>query len=171
MKHLWIPGLPPSANNAYFNLPQGGRSLTTAGKKFLTETKAYLSQNFPAVLFTMKKNTPYMLYVRLWLSALENIGYSKGKTDSRYKKIDAGNRLKLLEDALKDVCGTDDSQHLVVVLEKRQSLVGEFTEIFLWDMQDGAITQHELLRVLGDAKPYGALSDVSTSGHPGTSPR
>ena len=129
MIRLVIPSLPPSANNAYFNLPKGGRALTTGAKKYLTETKAYLSQNYRIELASFQPDVPYGLWVRFYFPDLENTTWPKA-AKTRYKKFDATNRIKLLEDALKDVAGIDDSQHLVVILQKLQGDTA--TELFIW---------------------------------------
>lgn len=41
-------------------------------------------------------------------------------TELRYKHGDGTNRIKLLEDVIKDVFGWDDSQHMIVTVQKRQ---------------------------------------------------
>jgi hypothetical protein len=134
--HLVIQGLPPSANNAYFNLRGGGRTLATAGKKFKNETKAYLTRKYVQEMRKFVPNEPYLVYVRFYFKTLQNGTWGKAKgAESRYKKTDASNRIKLLEDVLKDVTGVDDSNTMALVLEKRL-LVGpeEKTEVFIWNL-------------------------------------
>lgn len=138
MIYFCIPSLPPSTNHAYFNLPGGGRTLTTKGKKYKRETAAYLSQGYPKDLATLKPNMPYLLKVRFWFSDLENKTWPNS-AKTRYKRIDASNRLKLLEDVISEVAGIDDSQNLTVVIEKRQAKE-ECTEIWMWDFEN----EHEI---------------------------
>lgn len=129
MFRLEVPSLPPSSNNAYFNLPNGGRALTKEAKSYLLETKAHLAQNYRTELSQLKPDVPYGLYVIFYFPALENSGWPK-TAKTRYKRLDATNRIKLLEDALKDVAGIDDSQNQAVFVQKR---VGhERTELFIW---------------------------------------
>ena len=134
MIKLSLDGLPPSSNHAYFNLPKGGRALTREGKKYINETKTHFVQAFPRQMTFFKPNRPYLVAIRFYFKEVENAGWFKGKADSRYKKLDVGNRLKLLEDCLKDAAGTDDSQHFRIVLDKQQGK--ERTEIWVWDLEE-----------------------------------
>jgi Holliday junction resolvase RusA-like endonuclease len=135
MIEFHLPGIPPSANNAYFNLPKGGRTLTTEGKRYKRETAAYLAREYPKELMFFEPNVGYGLAVRFEMNIL-NKGWPD-KAESRYKKADVSNRLKLLEDVLSSVAATDDSQHLTVYLSKRQSDT-EFTHIWIWRDDDRA---------------------------------
>jgi hypothetical protein len=116
---LYHPGLPPSANNAYVNLPHGGRRLSKEGEKYKNETLAFFTRTYRKELLTFKKNTPYLVAMTFFFDAVETKGWASGKAESRYKKFDATNRPKLLEDVLKDAAGIDDSQNLDVYLRKR----------------------------------------------------
>lgn len=134
-----IVGIPPSANNAYFNLPKGGRALTKEGKKFKNETQTYLAQRYPEELRKFEKNKPYLVYMRFYFSDVQNATWGKPKgAESRYKRVDASNRAKLLEDVIKDVSGVDDSNTQVLILEKRQAKAGqqERTEVFIWNLEN-----------------------------------
>lgn len=128
-----IPGLPPSANNAYANMRGGGRILTPEGRAYKTETRSFITRTYPFQVAQVRQNEPYVLYVRLHFDNIENDGWPK-KAKSRYKTIDASNRVKLLEDCVKDACGVDDAQHMIVIVEKR--LGAPFTNVFLWNMQE-----------------------------------
>lgn len=144
MIRLELPGIPPSVNNAYTNNPKrrlpngqmvgGGRKLTTEGKNYLTTTKATLAQKFRKELVFLKPNIPYLVVVRMFFETIENAGYPK-KTDTRYKTFDITNRIKLLEDALKDAGGFDDSQTLMFLTHKVQGLP-ERTVIWLWNVEE-----------------------------------
>ena len=134
-----IVGIPPSANNAYFNLPKGGRALTKEGKKFKNETQTYLAQKYPEELRKFEKNKPYLVYMRFYFSDVQNATWGKPKgAESRYKRVDASNRAKLLEYVIKDVSGVDDSNTQVLILEKRQAKAGqqERTEVFIWNHEN-----------------------------------
>lgn len=135
MIHLSLPGLPPSANNAYFNLPGGGRALTTKGKNYLLSTKIALARDCPAALLQIKPDVPYALVVQLFFEELENEGWGKKKSVKyRYKNADASNRVKLLEDAFKDAAGIDDRQHMRIFLFKEQG--PERTEVWVTEKDD-----------------------------------
>ena len=128
-----LPFFPPSVNHAYFS--KGNRKiLTSKGKKFKTEVKTFLAQHCPAFLGCLKPETPYTIVFNLAFEAI----HTKGKTaQSRYKKIDVTNRVKLLEDALTAAGGYDDCQHMTVVASK-DTAVGEdpFVEIWVFNQLD-----------------------------------
>ena len=147
MIYLYSPNLPPSSNNAYYNIPGKGkaRALTTEGKKYKAETTTFLSRNFPWELKFILPDVPYFVYARFSFLTLVNDETRKG-TKTRYKKFDVSNRLKLFEDCLKDVCGIDDSQFLLETIEKRVG-TEENTETFIWNMEKEKLPIGELLRL------------------------
>ena len=133
MVYLAIPGLPPSSNNAYFNLPHGGRTLTTSGRKYLTETKVYIAQRFPQAMQQFRRDVPYLIVVRFTLLNLLTKGWPK-TAKNRYKVLDVSNRIKLFEDALKDAAGIDDAQNMTIILDKVQG-DNELTELWAWNLE------------------------------------
>lgn len=157
---LYHPGLPPSANNAYVNLPHGGRRLSKEGEKYKNETISYFSRTYRRELMTIKPNTPYLMVMTFYFDRIENEGWATGAAKTRYKKFDATNRPKLLEDVLKDAAGIDDSQNLDVYLRKRavkdcpvhhgSAIVQlqEHVDIMIWDLEkeanpfDGVLRSH-----------------------------
>jgi hypothetical protein len=132
LTHFHIPWLPPSANHAYFNIPGGGRTLTSKGKKFKKETSAHIVRHYPTELRWLLRDIPIGLAVRFHFQQLVNKGWPD-KAKTRYKKIDASNRLKLLEDAVADATGTDDSQYQIVMVSKVQG-TPEATHVWMWDL-------------------------------------
>lgn len=135
MIRLILPWLPPSSNAAYFNLPGKGRALNNVGRAFLKTTIAHFSQNYPREMMLFKPNKPYEIAVLFYLEHLENTGFKTGKAASRYKVLDATNRIKLLEDALKDAGGIDDSQYLKFHCEKEQGMP-ERTILCAWALEE-----------------------------------
>lgn len=133
MIHITLKGIPPSVNHAYFT--KGARRiLSSAGRKFLLETKTDILRRYPQALSFFKKNKPYVVYFRFTMPQIYNKGYPE-KTDARYKTIDVSNRVKLLEDALKDVAGIDDSQNILVATHKVEG-PEEQTDIWIWSPED-----------------------------------
>lgn len=133
MIQLHMAGVPPSLNNLYVATRGGGRALSADGRKYKNEIKTLLQQEFPKELMRLKKNTPYLVFFRFYFEHVENKGWAKGETD-RYKRLDVSNRAKVVEDCVKDSGAYDDSQNLIVILEKRQGLP-ERTDIWLWDIE------------------------------------
>jgi Holliday junction resolvase RusA-like endonuclease len=131
---LHFPWLPPSANHAYFDLPRGGRALSKKGKKFKTETAAHLTRNYPTELRFFQKNKPYGVYITFYIPDMYNKTWPE-KAESRYKKADATNLVKLLEDVLSSVANTDDSQNLLVVSHKVHHTKAA-TKIIAWSMEE-----------------------------------
>jgi Holliday junction resolvase RusA-like endonuclease len=146
MIRISLPELPPSSNNAYFNRPGGGRTLSQEGRRYLMATKAFLQRQYRDEMMFFRKNVPYLVLAQFFFSELENKGYPK-KAENRYKKLDGSNRLKLLEDALKDAGGVDDSQNLYLFCTKRQGLP-ERAELWIWNLETEATPFDEALRTL-----------------------
>lgn len=143
MLYLKIPSLPPSVNHAYFNIPSGGRVLTKEGKKYKAEATAHLTQTYPAELARVKPNQPYSVLYVLGIPALLNKGYPD-KAKTRYKRIDASNRVKLLEDVLADVMGLDDSNNMNVLASKVLA-EADMTEVWIFGDEPG---EHDPIRSL-----------------------
>lgn len=133
---LRIPGLPPSTNHAYFNLPHGGRTLTSKGKAYKRETAALIAKEARRDLIRVKRNTPYLLHVAFGLVILNKTWPEEA--ENRYKRLDVGNHLKLVEDCFVEAAGIDDSQHLIVVVEKVHS-DEEYTELCLYDLEQPGV--------------------------------
>ena len=146
MIRLELPSLPPSSNHAYFNLKGRGRALTDVGRSYLTNVKSHLQRNHRQAMTFFEKNAPYFVVVRFYFGVLENAGYP-GKAENRYKKLDGNNRIKLLEDALKDAGGIDDSQTLRFLWEKKQG-VPERTLLWVWNLEKEKSPFDDALRTL-----------------------
>jgi len=121
---------PPSTNKAYYNAPGGGRRKTKLAERWQARFSGSMAQ---ARLFSVKKlqdmaavGAIIHLQITLFLLAEEvlNInwavryvrGKKKGqrKAQSRYKKMDVSNRVKLVEDAVADLIGIDDRANFSV---------------------------------------------------------
>jgi Holliday junction resolvase RusA-like endonuclease len=150
MIHLKVPGIPLSVNAAYAKKRgSGARILTREGRTYKKLVTNHLTRTYPQELKYFKPNVPYQLLVHLTFQnevELLNKGYPE-KADSRYKKNDVTNRMKLFEDALCDATGTDDSQHWNVTIVKA---VGEenCTRLWVWNLEE---------------EPHNALTNVIDS--------
>ncbi len=143
MIHIVLPGIPPSVNHAYFT--RGGkRILTKVGRAYIFEVRTSIVRDNPGALSFFKKNKPYVVYFRFYLPQLYNKGFSSGQTDTRYKVIDVSNRVKLLEDALMDAAGIDDSQHVAMLTHKCLGEKEE-THITIWSPEEEATPLDGLL--------------------------
>ncbi len=146
MIHLQFPWLPPSVNNLYHDQPVhvGGagmikkviikRVLTDEGRRFKKETLAHLVKGFQPQLRCFKQNVPYVAYYRFMVTDLQNKTWPKS-AKTRYKKFDASNLVKVLEDVIVEASGIDDSNFLTVVSEKRKG-TREETHVWIWNSEE-----------------------------------
>lgn len=143
MIYMELKGLPISTNAAYMTIPKRTgkktiplRVLTPEGRAYKTETKAYFAQKYPTELKIFVPDKPFGIHIQLLVANLQNKGWPQ-KADTRYKRLDASNRVKLLEDVLVEASGVDDSQFLTVAITKAQAgEQGEMTRIWVWEMED-----------------------------------
>ncbi len=146
MIHLQFPWIPPSVNNLYHDqvVHVGGsgrfrktiikRVLTDEGKLFKKETLAHLVKSYQPQLRFFKKNMPYVFYYRFIVTELQNKTWPKS-AENRYKRFDASNLVKVLEDVIVEASGVDDSNYLTVVSEKRKGPKEE-THIWIWNIEE-----------------------------------
>lgn len=118
---VWVPFLPPSSNKIYEPVwVQGkprGKRLTTEGRKFKVRAMKVIQQDGRSALLNLKPDVPYVLTIVIFFDKVFNKGWPS-KAESRYKKVDATNRVKLIEDTAADGVGVDDRHNFRIVLEK-----------------------------------------------------
>lgn len=120
---------PPSINHLYFN-GSHGRVLTKEGRAFKDAMKdavlqAVASSAWKIAIDEIYERGGYVtLEIRLYRSHFYNNSWKPGsKTPagvlrSPYQKLDATNYAKVIEDAVVDGTGIDDSAHLQVTISK-----------------------------------------------------
>lgn len=150
--HFTYPEVPPSENairQIRYVYDKAKRKAVARGMCYTTEAENYLKafSNWARVnLFVdlqkfRKGDTPESVY-RLHLnfhfpvSEVVNATWLKTGKGTPYKKMDVGNRRKLLEDCVADVTGIDDSRNFGVLLYK---LVGDGTVEILLERSDPEI--------------------------------
>lgn len=137
MIQLYIPSVPLSFNHMYVKTRGGGRALSPAGKTYKKETVDHLVRAYPQELKFFKKNVPYVVACHMEFSdetLLLNKGYPE-KTDNRYKRFDATNRIKILEDSLSQATGVDDSHNWTFVIRKALG-DKDATYLWFWNLED-----------------------------------
>lgn len=122
------PVLPPTSNKIYVR----GTMLTGEAREyaetFAQETRKYL---YISGSKTLDPNAIYALHLRFYFSELVNRSYNNPefppskRAKTRYKKIDLSNRIKLLEDCVRDLLAVDDCQTFAGSQEKHQCGPGE----------------------------------------------
>jgi len=129
---LDFPFIPPSTNHAYTNGAFGRRTLSNKGKAYKKLVTALVTQTV-ALGPAMSKDRGWMIWITITTSILSK-GWPK-KAKNRYKTLDASNRVKLLEDAIKDGLGLDDSCTVRLIVEKLEG--DDHTRVRFWDMSEG----------------------------------
>lgn len=105
--------------------------LTEVSRKYAEDFSKFMMQNHGADILEMDKNSIYALHLRFYFQALENARWNDSacppskRPKSRYKKIDLSNRIKLLEDCIRDALDIDDAQTFAASQEKHQLRNGE----------------------------------------------
>jgi len=121
--------MPPSSNNIYFNIQGGGRGLTGEARSWKKKaTTEIINQNQLQFAKALDPNVKYELVLHFYFEQIENKGcnefFTKGakagqrKAETRWKRMDLSNRIKLVEDALKDAIAVDDSSTFIHTLVK-----------------------------------------------------
>lgn len=144
------------------------RILTKEGARYKTETKTFIARNYPSQLTIFSKEHQYAVLVRVTFKGkdlLYNKGFATGKAESRYKKLDATNRIKLLEDALAEASGIDDQQNFVFTIVKDWSENNEFTDVWVWQRHVESNPIDEFLRTFVFIEPHGAVAAMPERWH------
>lgn len=132
MKHYKISAtleMPPTSNNIYANRGGGGRVKTTEARSWQNRAvKEIMRQSKLGIQDEFDPTRMYWLDLHFFFEEVVNKGwdefYARGpkkgqrKAETKWKKIDLGNRLKLLEDTVKIAVGVDDSSTFVLHLTK-----------------------------------------------------
>jgi len=121
---------PPSVNKAYVTTRSGRRILSAKGKEYKREVARIVAEHCADKPETVLGEVKLELTINLHMRT-ENKGWSTGKSKNRYKRVDASNRVKLLEDALFSVLGVDDSLVFLLHVEKIESDEEPFTIVQL----------------------------------------
>jgi len=134
MIRIELPFLPPTTNHAYSTNKFGGRRLSSEGKEFKNETKVLIARKYTTALRAVHKDMPLVILAKFYFETIVNETWP-GKAKNRYKKLDVTNRIKLLEDALAEALGVDDSCTLSFIPDK---CVGdsERTVLYIWSVEE-----------------------------------
>lgn len=136
--------MPPSSNHIYQNLPGGGRTLSrearTWKRRATGEIVRQAKLGFRAA-DQFDHNSRWLLRLHFYFETITNKNYfefyvkgpKKGqrKGQNRWKRMDLSNRIKIVEDSLKDASGIDDSSTFVQILIKDEDSERPRVEICL----------------------------------------
>jgi hypothetical protein len=185
MIYLGIPSIPPTVNQAYRSQPRRvgegkkaktiiTRVLSEEGKRYKTETKTHLAREHPLQLREFKPDVPYTLVIEFTFHGRDSLYCKswgeKNGAESRYKVLDVGNRLKLLEDALASATGIDDKHNFAILLSKTWARDYEATDIWVWNREEEPDNPiNELLLHLRKAQSHRAVPSLSSGWSQGSS--
>lgn len=120
------PELPPTSNKIYFR----GTTLTQKARDYAEKFSHHMRQHLH-IINEMDPHAIYALHLRFFFDKLVNESYNNmdlppsRRAKSRYKRIDLSNRIKLLEDCVRDALAIDDAQTFCASQEKHQCGPGE----------------------------------------------
>jgi len=120
--------MPPTSNNIYTTV-RNRRIKTTEARSWQTRAvKEIMRQSGLSIQDEFDQDRMYRLDLHFYFDRVINKGWSerylkgpkKGqrKAENKWKKIDLGNRLKLLEDTVRNAVGVDDSSTFILHLVK-----------------------------------------------------
>lgn len=123
---------PPSVNHLYRTGYRGSRVLTKEGEHFKAALQQVVVEECMALPWKMAIDAVYLeaAWVRLTIGFNTQIlngswkpgrRTEKGNPQSPYKRLDASNYIKVIEDAIAKGTGIDDSVHLHVSIVKLPS--------------------------------------------------
>lgn len=111
-----LPFLPPTSNNVYVNARGGkGRFLSSEAKKFKLRAVAKIQQDCLAKITRLDRTAVYRVWYAFYFRPEDILNTTfgsgkKGAAETRYKRMDVENRLKLVADSLATAIGIDDCQ-------------------------------------------------------------
>lgn len=114
-----LPFLPPTSNNIYVNARGGkGRFLSKEAKNFKLRAISTIQSECMAKIAKLDPKAIYKVWYEFYFPTDELINKTfgsgkKGAAESRYKRMDVENRVKLVADSLATAIGIDDCQFFV----------------------------------------------------------
>jgi Holliday junction resolvase RusA-like endonuclease len=96
-----------------------------------------IQQEFGHVIHKFDKNAPYDISVLVYFDEIYNKSWP-ATAQQKYKKRDATNVIKLLEDTLAKAIGVDDANFLRFTVEKRMDKAQPHIEIVVKDYEEVA---------------------------------
>lgn len=116
------PVLPPSSNKIYFR----GTILKKEARDYAEKFSFYITQKYLSEISQLNPEGLFALHLRFFFESLVNSTWNdmtlfpSKRAKSRYKKLDLSNRIKLLEDCVRDALDIDDSRTFSASQEKHQ---------------------------------------------------
>ncbi len=133
MLHVIYPELPPSSNRIYFR----GTSLTAKARQYAERFAQFMAQKHLPEIMKLDPLALYEITLDFYFETVVNSTYKNPKVTpakqakDRYKRFDLSNRIKLLEDCIRDALGIDDSYTFELHQRKFHDPLRPRVEIFV----------------------------------------
>lgn len=128
--------LPPSSNKLYFK----GTILTKVAREYGERFSMVVAREYLPEINTLDPNALYGVHLHFYFETVVNDSYNNPKVPaskrakSRYKRFDLTNRIKLLEDCVRDAIAIDDSQTFIASQEKHMDQKDPRVEIYIHEV-------------------------------------
>jgi Holliday junction resolvase RusA-like endonuclease len=131
------PELPPTSNHIYVR----GTMLTQKAREYGERFAHYMAVNHLHEINKLNPDGIYSLSLHFYFPTLVNETWNNPevkpskRAKSRYKRLDLSNRVKLLEDCIRDALAIDDSQTFEGQQMKAQDPKNPRVEIFVNELR------------------------------------
>lgn len=128
--------LPPSSNKIYFR----GTILTKTAREYAERFSMVVSREYLPAINLLNPLAVYGVHLHFYFETVVNDTFNNPnvkpskRAKSRYKRFDLTNRVKLLEDCVRDAIAIDDSQTFVASQEKHMDPLNPRVEIFIHEV-------------------------------------
>lgn len=146
--------MPPTSNHIYFR----GTILTKQAREYAEQFSFFVVRQYLPEISQLNKDGVFALHLKFYFETLVNSSFdnpsvpASKRAKSRYKRFDLSNRVKLLEDCIRDAIAIDDSQTLAVSLEKHQDPVDPRVEILVQEVDPTLFGVQQQLEIPGCPK-------------------
>jgi hypothetical protein len=110
--HIIYPEIPPTSNKIYFR----GTILRKEAREYAERFAHFVAVNHLPQIMTMNPDGLFMLSLHFYFDNVLNETWNNPevkpskRAKTRYKRMDLSNRIKLIEDCVRDAISIDDSQ-------------------------------------------------------------
>lgn len=131
--HIIYREMPPTSNKIYFK----GTILTTKAREYAERFSYAVTREHLHEITQLNPEDLYEISLHFYFETVINETYRNPKVKpskqakTRYKKFDLSNRIKLLEDCIRDVLGIDDSHTFEMHQKKMHDPLNPRVEIFV----------------------------------------
>jgi Holliday junction resolvase RusA-like endonuclease len=140
-----LPFLPPTSNNIYVTGRKGVRFLSKEAKSFKADAIALIQTTCLSKITLLDRDSLYRVWYGVYFQHDDVYNKTfgtgkKGAAETRYKRVDVENRIKLVADALATAIGIDDSQFWEGGHTKLVTSGPSRIDIYLWPMPEEYFT-------------------------------